>query len=494
MKKPADLPALNVSTRPRSLAVLSAGFSVLIAYAIYAAVLTFLKHLPGFGAYAVAVSCAVSIVLLGLVAYSRSAISSLGGRVGSRFLAINDPQWLTLCFVLGATLRCLTLTHCIPQQTSDFATYFGLAWGLAFDHIYAIADTRAYWPPGLPLELAPFVWMLGKHWAAPVVNNIFLLGLVLAITMKLGRRIVGRRGARVATLAVALWPNLIFAVGLADKQQLTMVLVASALYLYLRARDLPASQNTWRIFLVAGLCLGGAILTQPSHLLFPGALVLLELCCATPLRQLVSRVLPVIFGIFLSVSPWTVRNYLVLDRFVPVSNTGGISLYVGNNPDATGSYVAVSGLEGLDEVGANLEAGRRAVAWIRANPLAFAALVVPKNIAYLGDDSDGPFWSLKSGCGRTGVDYVLAKTISNLFWLALLLVVFASSLPGRERERSSDPAGSAVLILWFLYFFALHSVFESGGRHHVAPALGLIILASRLVERDTSQSFKSLSG
>ena len=106
-----------------------------------------------------------------------------------------------------------------------------------------------------------------------------------------------------------------------------------------------------------------------------------------------------------------------------------------------------------------------------------------EDFAFLGDDSDGPFWSLKSGCGKTGVDYLLAKAISNLFWLTLLLLVFASLLPSRERSFWSHPTGAALLMLWFLYLFALHSVFESGGRHHVAPALGLIILASRLFDR-----------
>ena len=481
-----------MSTPSRPLALLNTVFALLSAYAVYATVYSFLKHLAADTSAAIVASCALTVVLLVLAACLRPAITTLGGDVGARFATIQDRQWLALCFVLGTTLRGLTLTYCLPQQTSDFATYFELARGLAFDHVYAIAATRAYWPPGLPLELAPLVWALGKHWATLVVNNIFLFGLVLTITLKLGRLIVGQHGARVATLAVALWPNLIFAVGLADKQQLIMVLMASALYLYLRARDSSASHYPRLTAVAAGLCLGGAILTQPSHILFPGALVLLELCCATLLRHIVRRIAPVVLGIVLVVAPWSIRNYAVLGHFVPVSNTGGISLYVGNNPAATGSYVAIAGLDGLDEVSANREAGKRAVEWIKSNPLAFAALIVPKNLAFLGDDADGPFWSLKSGCGKAGIDYMLAKAVSNFFWLTLVLLVFTSTLPNRARVCAPPSAGVALLMLWFLYFFALHSVFESGGRHHVAPALGLIILASRLFERDPQRPARSL--
>ncbi len=40
----------------------------------------------------------------------------------------------------------------------------------------------------------------------------------------------------------------------------------------------------------------------------------------------------------LMVSPWTIRNYQVFDRFVLVSSNSGFNLYMGNNPIATGEF------------------------------------------------------------------------------------------------------------------------------------------------------------
>ena len=37
------------------------------------------------------------------------------------------------------------------------------------------------------------------------------------------------------------------------------------------------------------------------------------------------------------VSPWTVRNFLVLGRFVPITTSSAEVFWIGNNPVATGS-------------------------------------------------------------------------------------------------------------------------------------------------------------
>ena len=39
----------------------------------------------------------------------------------------------------------------------------------------------------------------------------------------------------------------------------------------------------------------------------------------------------------LIIAPWTIRNYAVLGGFVPVKSQFGFTLWVGNNPYATGT-------------------------------------------------------------------------------------------------------------------------------------------------------------
>ena len=355
-------------------------------YAVFATSFTFLRQLFSTIDVAAILSATVAIVLLRIAALIRDQLANLCYRFGERLRLIGGRQWLLACFVFGSVLRCLTLLHCIPAQTSDFASYFDLAQSLAFKGMYATAGSRAYWPPGLPLEMSSLVWLFGTNWIVPVVNNILLFGAVLVICHKLARHVVGIASAHVSALAITLWPNPIFATGLADKQQLVMVMMSGALYLYLRAHESQGTKSM-RLAIAAGMCLGGATLTQPSHILFPGVLILLELCRGSTFGRTAAITAPLFLGIVLVVAPWTVRNYMILGHFIPVANTAGISLYVGNNPSATGTYVPVAVLDGLDEVAANKKAAQLAIDWITSNPTKFVSLIVPKNIAFLGDDA-----------------------------------------------------------------------------------------------------------
>ena len=102
------------------------------------------------------------------------------------------------------------------------------------------------------------------------------------------------------------------------------------------------------------------------------------------------------------VLPWTVRNYLVFDAFVPVSTNGGFTLLTGNNPSAQGGYTdndplvrkvshSVSGQVAADHLATSL-----ALTWIREHPAAFVALIPKKVWRLWAPDGEGE-WAFKSG-------------------------------------------------------------------------------------------------
>ena len=45
------------------------------------------------------------------------------------------------------------------------------------------------------------------------------------------------------------------------------------------------------------------------------------------------------------IAPWSVRNYLVFDRFIPTSANGGAVVYLGNHAGATGGRASVVEVE-----------------------------------------------------------------------------------------------------------------------------------------------------
>jgi hypothetical protein len=110
------------------------------------------------------------------------------------------------------------------------------------------------------------------------------------------------------------------------------------------------------------------------------------------------------------------------------------------------------------------------------------ALSVKKQMLFLGDDSDGVFWTLKRGLRIDDIRYAALKGLSNLFWIGIFIMSLFSLIFKWKSRLSSSPELS-LLIFSVLYFFIIHSVFESGSRHHTAVIGFLAILAALAVYR-----------
>ncbi|RME64724.1 MAG: hypothetical protein D6782_07700, partial [Alphaproteobacteria bacterium] len=111
--------------------------------------------------------------------------------------------------------------------------------------------------------------------------------------------------------------------------------------------------------------------------------------------------------------------------------------------------------------------------WIRENSGAFAALALRKQLLFLGDASGG-MASLRAG-GRqaaTSPLWIAAKLLGNGFWLGMWGVMLAACLAAL-RAGVPLPRWMAALGLYFLYFYAIHSVFESGAKYHLVT-LGIL--------------------
>src|SRR5262249_24309109 len=152
---------------------------------------------------------------------------------------------------------------------------------------------------------------------------------------------------------------------------------------------------------------------QPSTLLFPVIFLILEVTSRSMYRPALRRFAILCCGVILVVAPWTVRNYLVLGIFVPVSVTGGISLYMGNNPQATGGFVTETSdfLMQFDETSANRVGRELARSWMRQHPGEVVRLAFEKHILFLGDDSVGAYMTLRRGLKMEGAAYFVFKGI-----------------------------------------------------------------------------------
>jgi hypothetical protein len=100
----------------------------------------------------------------------------------------------------------------------------------------------------------------------------------------------------------------------------------------------------------------------------------------------------------------------------------------------------------------------------------FAELIVEKQLRFMGDDSYGVYATFRGeGSDRNTTIYTAGKLIATVWWLAAWLLV-ASIISRGER------LGQTAFLIWgWLYFFSLHSVFESNGKYHV-PALWILCI------------------
>lgn len=223
-----------------------------------------------------------------------------------------------------------------------------------------------------PVELSGVAWL-------QLLVSVAAAGLCWA----LGRHLAGPRAGLVAGLVYALAPGAVFYDGeLLGDFLLPPVIVAAA---WLGTSGPP----TWRRLLGLGALVGFGALARPNFLVLLGPLALV---CFVPRPVWAGRVAVLALGAALVVGPVSLRNRIVGEDTVMISSNGGVNLFIGNGPDATGAFRAPaywgSGLEAYSTRAAEAAAGRslkpsevsahwrrEAVAWIRANPGGYLRLV-----------------------------------------------------------------------------------------------------------------------
>jgi alkylhydroperoxidase family enzyme len=413
---------------------------------------------------------AVAAVAATLLWIGRQRCAGLLTRLAARLERVPHRVWIGSVVVVGILLRIVWARVFPAAPDAGGPIYTQLAARLTHGEAYQTPGTATWaeWPPGYPLLLTATFLIGGINAGSVMLLNLVLFAGTLVATDALARRIAGEGPARIATLLLALWPNLIATAGLAAKELLLAFLITTALTVWLDARATSSAATAAGAWLAAGFALGLASLTHPGLLLFPAVLVAADLLAGPlSLRTLSSWVL-LVLGLALPVAPWTLRNERIFHRPILVSTNGGGVLY-----RATGAETGPGehDLNALTELKAEDAGWRRARAWIRRNPGRFAALAGGKQLRFLGDDATGVRLTLSNGGRLQAVLIRLANVWWWALWLPILLALFA--------WRSPSPPSSAALLLMLavLYFWLLDSVFGGSVRHHVPLAGVLAALA-----------------
>ncbi|HWM55786.1 MAG TPA: glycosyltransferase family 39 protein [Solirubrobacterales bacterium] len=259
-----------------------------------------------------------------------------GGPVG---LAI-----LVAILLLGLGLR-LDYAWDGREPVFDAAAYAEIAANLERGAGFTLAadatQPASNYSPGLPLLITGLYELTGgvhERTARIVLALLGTLSILFAylIAYRLRRSMhrpqsgVSDASSVVAGLgaaaAIATYPALLEYQGMFMGEPLAATLLAGAVLAMLWAAD-KDGRAAW---LLPGVLLGGLTLTRPEYL---GVAVLVAVVVFARDRRAWRTALAqagiLLAGLVLVVAPWTVRNAIALDRFVPVSTGGGQVLFAG---------------------------------------------------------------------------------------------------------------------------------------------------------------------
>lgn len=347
----------------------------------------------------------VQAVLAVLLLYGLSAIPDLGERFGISFQSVGViAGWIALAATgfhmlrerpgaapLAALAAALIVMRSVfallavgRTSTGDPNAYLNLAKGLLAGHGLLIHDPftdtlwRALFPPLYPMLLAGWGAIFGFDTPSVLTLGTLTDGMTAMLLFILGKRLGSAVAGRRAAWLYLIWPSVLFSAPLAQKESLSALLILALALAWVERRD------GWRGALALGLPAGLLALTQPGQaplaalfgIVLVGRIGLWPMLLAGVRGALIA---------LLVLLPWWVRNALVLHAFVPLTTASGPSLWIGNNPDATGNWEPPPPeLKRLPELVYAARIKAIALDWIATHPLDFVRLTLTKFVRACG--------------------------------------------------------------------------------------------------------------
>lgn len=190
----------------------------------------------------------------------------------------------------------------------------------------------SYWNFLYPFFLSIIYFIFGHHQLPVFILQTILNSVAICILYLLAAKAFQQEKVGILSALIACFhPILLFMPSLMMTEALIVPLIIFTFYFYYVAYD--TGELKW--YAACGFLFALASLTREVVFLFFPILVIIEFF---RLRKHMGNHKAVIRSgillaiIFLTISPWTIRNYLVFHRFLPLSTKIGVNLWMYNNP------------------------------------------------------------------------------------------------------------------------------------------------------------------
>jgi hypothetical protein len=251
--------------------------------------------------------------------------------------------------ILALGLRIARAADPIAAPGPDSEAYSAIA-----SHLYATGEygtpgmeNESDWSPGAVLFYTAVYVVTGgvreeaaRYAVALIGTALVLLAYALARRLARSAQVPEAAAGLVAALGIAVYPAFIYDAGRLMSEPFAELALAGFVLSFLWAAE--RGRPPWALA-VPGLLLGLTALFRPEYL--PFALVFAALAGLWTWRQggrgllpLAAPGLALLAGFVLVVGPWTTRNAIVLERFVPISTGGGKALFIGTYLPGDGDH------------------------------------------------------------------------------------------------------------------------------------------------------------
>lgn len=434
---------------------------------------------------------------------------------------------LGIILIIASALRLTWVFYCDTVPVFDFLKYHLGAVSLASGQGYKLfGNYTAFEPIGFSFYLSLIYRLFGENLLVPKLLNVFLGVDSIFFVYVLGKRYFRAESSLLAATLLALSPRQIVYTSVLSTEILFTYFLLLALVLF------SWETRKWIKPLALGIC--GAVLAyiKPFMMLFfllafPMLLIqrrqedkkemLVEIQYQEQMASLKHKSIGVyddpgrvhnetgfceaLFGslgwsllialvMLLAILPWSLRNYQVFDKVIPISSNGGITLYLNNNDYAEGHWqdpfkIPGSPIAGMkneetgfwDEIKVDELAGAEGKQWILNNPQKFAKLGLQKTYHVYKNAADVQFAVDYTSNGgpleNRGWVYQVSDVAHKLL-LAGLALYGITALANLFWRREALGGQASIWLIW-LTFSATFFVFE-GQPRYLFPMVPLFCL------------------
>jgi hypothetical protein len=307
-----------------------------------------------------------------------------------------------------------------------------------------------------------------------------------------------QRNARISAWIVTLYPFLVvYPLSLAT-ENLFFVLVLLAILALLKAKESLENLHMGktkkysifyrsRWFVIAGIILGLTCLTRS---VFQAFALLAVIWIFFFLRERFMAII-VLFSAAIVVAPWVVRNSLVDGQFTGIESALGYDLYLGYNPNGTGTFQYPQSLDLMsiiNDAQRNSVGIQDTIGFIRADPDRVPYLIIRKAGYFFGLERR----ALSYFYSNNYFGHISSPILAGIFAVFCLpfIVISLSGLAGLSFISLNKEIW--LMILFFIGYISPHLLIISEDRFHLVIVPFLAILSAQFWSSGLLSVFQKL--